>query len=221
MQEKTTFKYLTFSVAFVIDILLFIYNIPMPHNPLPRSFYIKDNVVDIAKSLIWKILYSNIDGRIVWWMITETEAYRGYGDRACHGRICTPRTQIMFGEWWYVYTYLCYGIHVLFNVVTNTSWKSDAILIRSIQPIEWIEYILERLKKNSLTKNMTTWPWKISKALGINLTHYWTDLLWKDIRIEQWPKVITSDEIIIWPRVGVDYAWEDALLPRRFTLAKL
>lgn len=192
----------------------------MIHIPLPRSFYTKDNVVDIARSLIWKVLYTNIDGIITGWIITETEAYRWEWDRACHGRICTPRTQVMFGEWWHVYTYLCYGIHVLFNVVTNIAGKSDAILIRAIEPIEWIEHMLKRLHKTWVTLNMTTWPWKVSKALWITLTHYWADLQWNIIRIEEWPKDISSDELLIWPRVWVDYAWEDALLPWRFRLKK-
>ncbi len=190
----------------------------MKHTPLPRSFYTKDNVVDIAKNLIWKILYTNIDGIITAWIITETEAYRWEWDRACHGRICTPRTQVMFGEWGYTYTYLCYWIHILFNVVTNIAGKSDAILIRAIQPTIGIEHMLKRLKKNWVQLNMTTWPGKVTKALWITIQHYGTDLTWDTIWIEEWKKIINNWDLIIWPRIWVDYAWEDALLPWRFRL---
>lgn len=189
-------------------------------NKLPRSFYMRDNVVVIAKDLIGKVLYTNIDGTITAWIITETEAYRWTWDRACHGRICTPRTQVMFGEWWFTYTYLCYGIHILFNIVTNVAWKSDAILIRAIQPTIGIEKMLERQNKKWVTLNMTTWPGKVTKALWIKISHYGTDLTWDTIWVEEWPEKIVDEDIIIWPRVWVDYAWEDALLPWRFRLKK-
>ncbi len=192
----------------------------MSSHPLPRSFYTQGNVVQIAKDLIWKVLYTNIDGIITSWIITETEAYRWEWDRACHGRICTPRTQVMFWEWWHAYIYLCYGLHVLFNIVTNTAGKSDAILIRALEPLQWVEQMLQRQRTKMVSATMTTWPWKVSKALGINLSHYWIDLCWDTIRMEEWPKIISPDQLIIWPRIWVDYAWEDAILPWRFRLKK-
>src|SRR5436190_4747228 len=115
---------------------------------LPRSFYTRTNVVLIAKELLGKYLFTNFDGVFTGGIITETEAYNGIIDRASHafGGRKTARTEIMFSEGGTAYVYLCYGIHSLFNVVTNKKDNPHAVLIRAIHPTHGIEHMLRRRK---------------------------------------------------------------------------
>lgn len=188
---------------------------------LPHLFYQSNDVVSKSRDLIGKVLYTSIDGNITAGIITESEAYRGREDRACHGKICTPRTQIMYGPWWHAYVYLCYGIHILFNIVTNQAWNADGILIRSIHPIQWINNIQQRIGSIWSEKYLINGPGKVSKAMGIQLSDYGSDLTWDHIWLEDIGLRYTDEQLQIWPRVGIDYAWDDALLPWRFQLLNL
>ena len=108
------------------------------------EFYSRKDVVKIAKELLGKILITNWKGMITSGRIVECEAYAGIIDKASHasGGRRTPRNEIMYGEGGYAYVYLCYGIHHLFNVVTNSQDIPHAILIRALDPIEGIEDML-------------------------------------------------------------------------------
>ena len=187
---------------------------------LARAFYERDEVVIISQELLGKVLCTNFDGVITKGIIVETEAYNGLNDKACHAHFAgrTKRTEIMYNQGGFAYIYLCYGIHHLFNVVTNKTGKADAVLIRAIEPIEGIEYILQRRKKKKLERSVGGGPGIVSQALGIHTLHYGTDLLGDTIWIEKHKKMIKKDQIIASPRVGVDYAEEDALLPWRFRI---
>lgn len=114
--------------------------------------------------------------------------------------------------------YLCYGIHHLFNIVTNIEGFADAVLVRGIEPIEGIEHILKRRNKKKLERTVGGGPGIASQALGIKTHHYGTDLLGDLIWIEDHNNVLQNAQIITSPRVGVDYAGEDALLPWRFRI---
>src|SRR5436190_23382275 len=100
---------------------------------LPRSFYTRPDVVRIAKELLGKYLFTNIDGIFTGGIITETEAYAGVEDRASHafGGRRTARNEVMYAKGGTAYVYLCYGIHSLFNVVTNEKEIPHAVLIRA------------------------------------------------------------------------------------------
>jgi DNA-3-methyladenine glycosylase len=138
---------------------------------LKRSFYTRDNVVAVARELLGKFLITRIDGVLTSGMITETEAYGGISDRASHaynGRR-TNRTEIMFAEGGTAYVYLCYGIHHLFNVVTHKKDTPHAILIRAIEPVEGIDIMVERRKKERLDFSLTSGPGALSQALGIHV----------------------------------------------------
>src|SRR4051812_45478122 len=113
---------------------------------LKKSFYQRDDVVQVAKELLGKYLFTHIDGKLTGGIITETEAYAGVIDRASHayGGRRTARTEIMYGEGGTAYVYLCYGIHSLFNVVTNKKGTPHAILIRALHPTHGVETILKR-----------------------------------------------------------------------------
>lgn len=125
---------------------------------IQKEFYLSENVVEIARNLIGKHLFTKINGEISGGIITETEAYEGITDKASHayrGRK-TKRTEIMFREGGIAYIYLCYGIHSLFNIVTNKMNIPHAILIRGIFPTHGLNLILNRMNKKSLSKNMIT-----------------------------------------------------------------
>src|SRR5689334_6239605 len=108
---------------------------------LPGSFYTRTDVVKIARELLGKVLVTNFDGVHTAGVIVETEAYAGETDKASHayGGRRTQRTEIMYMHGGAAYVYLCYGIHHLFNVVTNARDTPHAILIRAIEPIEGID----------------------------------------------------------------------------------
>ncbi len=182
---------------------------------LPRSFYARPDVVAIARELLGKVLVTHFDGTTTSGVITETEAYMGAIDRAshAHGGKVTPRNKVMYGKSGVAYVYLCYGIHHLFNVVTNVPGIAHAVLVRAIHPLEGKELMLERRKTKVLT---TGGPGTLTQALGIRTEHTGTDLLGDLITIEDHQIIIPDNEIIIGPRIGVDYAGDDALLPYRF-----
>src|SRR5690606_33584438 len=123
----------------------------------------------ISKDLLGKSLLTKIDGRLTGGMIVETEAYRAPEDKASHAfnNRRTPRTENFFNEGGVSYVYLCYGIHYLFNIITNLKDIPHAILIRAIQPEEGIETMLKRRKKTKPTFDLTAGPGSMSMALGI------------------------------------------------------
>ncbi|MEO7080625.1 MAG: DNA-3-methyladenine glycosylase [Flavobacteriales bacterium] len=182
---------------------------------LPRSFYARPDVVAIARELLGKVLVTHFDGTTTSGVITETEAYMGAIDRAshAHGGKVTPRNKVMYGEPGVAYVYLCYGIHHLFNVVTNVPGIAHAVLVRAIHPLEGKELMLQRRKTKVLT---TGGPGTLTQALGIRTEHTGIDLLEDLITIEDHKIIIRDTEVIIGPRIGVDYAGDDALLPYRF-----
>jgi DNA-3-methyladenine glycosylase len=182
---------------------------------LGRSFYLRDDVLTVARELVGKILVTDINGVRTSGIITETEAYGGITDRASHawnGRR-TNRTEIMYGKGGTAYVYLCYGIHHLFNVVTNEKNVPHAVLIRSVEPLEGVDTMLARRKKEQLDFSLTTGPGSLAEALGIRVHHTGLDLLGKEIWIED--RNFTH-KIAVSARIGVEYSGADALRPYRF-----
>jgi len=187
---------------------------------LSRSFYERNDVVDISRDLIGKFLCTRFNGILTSGMIVETEAYNGRTDRASHAfpDVRTKRTETMYGPPGRAYVYLCYGIHHLFNVVTNKEGYADAILIRALKPEKGIEQMLERRDRNKLDPAVSNGPGKLSQALGIKTDHDQKDLMGEEIWIEDRNIEITDNQILTAERVGIEYAGEDARLPWRFVL---
>lgn len=185
---------------------------------LERSFYERDDVALVARELLGKILYSQIEGQTCVGRITEVEAYSGLNDKACHAHNGkrTPRTEVMFKQGGHSYVYLCYGIHHMFNVVTNREGIPDAVLIRAIEPVLGIDEMLRRRNKVKLQKTLTSGPGALGQAMGLHFKkHNGIDLLGDTIWIEDAPN-LQEDDIFVTTRIGVDYAEEDALKPWRF-----
>ena len=173
---------------------------------LPDEFYAQD-VLDVAPALVGKILCRKLSvpasqptapsQAVLRMRITETEAYRGREDTACHAsKGKTNRTAVMFGPGGAAYVYLCYGIHNLLNVVTGPAGEPQAALIRGVEGHPG--------------------PGKCTKAMGIDRTLNGHDMrgsgtLWLEDDGYAPAKILTR------PRVGIAYASvEDQAKPWRF-----
>lgn len=183
---------------------------------IPRAFYQHHDVVQLAQSLLGKYLLTEFDGIVTGGPIVETEAYKGIEDRACHayGGRRTKRTEVMFWEGGVAYVYLIYGLHAMFNIVTYTEGHPHAILIRALKPEIGIEAMLSRRGKQVLDKTLTSGPGSLAQALNITTQLTGTPLDAPPIWLEE--RGIQVQEITATPRIGVDYAGDDALLPWRF-----
>lgn len=187
---------------------------------LPSSYYLTNDVVAIAKDLIGKEIFTNIDGEFSSGVIIETEAYAGVTDKASHayGGRRTKRTEIMFANGGVAYVYLCYGIHSLFNIVCSELDVPNAVLIRGIKAAHGSELIRKRMTKSKFNNGMIRGPGLVTKAMGINVSHNGTELLGNTIWLEKNDFNFDASKISITTRIGIEYAAEDALLPYRFVL---
>lgn len=197
---------------------------------LEKDFYLHEDVVHLSKDLLGKFLCTRIEGKLTSGIIIETEAYAGEIDKASHAynNRRTSRTEIMFAEGGVAYVYLCYGIHHLFNVVTNYKNVPHAILVRAIKPVEGIRTMLKRRNLEVTEENIEAvksgkkkiagGPGTVSQALGIKTKHSGLDLTGKTIWIEDRGIKIVKKNIISGPRVGVDYAGEHTKWPYRFII---
>ncbi|MFN8289797.1 MAG: DNA-3-methyladenine glycosylase [Chitinophagaceae bacterium] len=185
---------------------------------LPMEFYQRKNVLTIAKDLLGKILVTKWDGVETSGRIVEVEAYRGITDKASHayaGRR-TKRNEIMYAAGGAAYIYLCYGIHHLVNVVTHTRDTPHAVLIRALEPVTGVEMMLKRTGKSKPDHTLTRGPGNLSKALGLFTPKNGWLLNSKEFFIADDGYRYAARQIARSPRIGVDYAGEDALLPYRF-----
>jgi DNA-3-methyladenine glycosylase len=190
---------------------------------LNKAYYLQEDVVVIACNLLGKKLCTNINGVYTAGIITETEAYAGANDKASHAynNKRTPRNEVMYHRGGKGYVYLCYGLHHLFNVVTNVQDVPHAVLIRAIKPVDGIEHILKRRKHKTLAKNTSGGPGTVSQALGISTKLNGVDLTKNIIWVEDAGITFTKKQITTTARVGVNYAGEDAKLPYRFLVKGL
>lgn len=188
---------------------------------LSLDFYQRADVVQISRELLGKVLVTQLDGAQTSGIIIETEAYAGIHDRASHsyGNRRTKRTEVMFGPAGIAYVYLCYGIHHLFNIVTNVQDVPQAVLVRAIEPLEGIDTILARRGQKKLKKGIAGGPGTSAQALGIRTCHSGIDLSGDQIWVEDRSIVVPDAVVETGPRIGIDYAGEDAALPYRFWYA--
>lgn len=184
---------------------------------LEPSFYTRSNVVAVARELLGKILSTKINGLTTSGMIVETEAY-SEKEKGCHAyKGMTPRNAVMYDDGGVAYVYLCYGIHQMVNVVTNTKGIADAVLIRALEPLTGIDVMKERMQVKH-DKRITSGPGKLTRALGIDKSFNGKSLAGNELWIEDWGKKVKPSQISKSPRIGIDYAGDDALLPWRFMI---
>ncbi len=185
---------------------------------IPVDFFSHNDVLKISKNLIGKNIITNINNNITSGMIVETEAYAGIYDKASHAykNKRTNRTEIMYKKGGICYVYLCYGMHYLMNIVTADENIPHAVLIRAIEPKNGIDIMLKRRKFKKVSCNLTNGPGKLSQALAIDQKLNGELLDGENIWIEDSKVNIDEKDILSSPRIGVDYAKEDASLPYRF-----
>jgi DNA-3-methyladenine glycosylase len=169
---------------------------------LSRKFYQKDTL-KVAQDLLGCFLARKINGKIIKGMITETEAYIGEDDLACHaskGR--TPRTEIMYSEAGHAYVYMIYGMYFMFNIVTEKKNFPAAVLIRGLKIIG---SRTSKIPKSDFVR--LNGPGKLCKFLKIdrklnNLDLTKGEKLW----IEKPAQNFSKKNIVAGKRIGVDYA---------------
>ena len=185
---------------------------------LTKDYFLGNDVLAIARDLLGKSLFTRMDGQLTGGLICEVEAYKGIGDRASHayGGRRTRRNEMMYHEGGVAYVYLCYGMHHLLNFVTNADGIPDAILIRGIVPTHGEELMLRRTGKRKITPDIGIGPGKVSKLLGLTVADNGLSLCSDTLWIEDRGLIIPENIVESTPRIGVDYAGEDALLPYRF-----
>lgn len=190
---------------------------------LQQQFYVREDVVQISKDLLGKVLCTRLDGYLTKAIITETEAYAGEGDKASHayGGRRTKRTEPIYGQGGTAYVYLCYGIHHMFNVVTNEADTPHAVLIRAGMPLEGTSVMKKRRKKKNMNKPLLTGPGSLAQALGITTDLTGISLLEDKVWIEEHGLSVQTEEVAVGPRIGIDYADQDSSLPYRFVLQKI
>lgn len=186
---------------------------------LPLHFYLREDVLAIAKELLGKILVTHWNGEFTSGRIIETEAYAGELDKASHaskGR--TERTEVMFGSGGRAYVYLCYGIHQMFNIVTAREGVPHAILIRAVEPIEGKDLMLQRTGKKVWDNSITSGPGRVGKAFGFHTSQCGIDLTSSELYIADDGFSVNEEDIVSSPRIGVDYAGDHAAWHYRFYL---
>ncbi len=185
---------------------------------LPADFYQREDILIISRELLGKVLCTNFHNKMTSGIIVETEAYAGKTDKASHayGGRRTKRTETMYAKGGSAYVYLCYGIHHLFNIVTNKENTPHAVLIRAIQPRDGIEIMLQRRNKKKIDHTLTSGPGSLTRALGITVKNSGTFLMDNLIWLEDQNINYTNQDILATPRVGVQYAGKDAQNPWRF-----
>ena len=182
---------------------------------LPPSFFLEEDVQQMAQQLLGKLLCSrSLQGSCTVGRIVETEAYGGVSDKASHayGGRRTKRTEVMFAQGGCAYVYLCYGMHHLFNVVSGEVGCADAVLIRALLPVFGISIMRARRGREALTRG----PGTLTQALGIHRGLSGISLQSSRVWIADDGCRYTSEQIKRSPRIGVDYAEEDAHRPWRF-----
>ncbi len=167
---------------------------------LPLSFYNRPTLT-VARELLGARLVRILNGQKLVGLISETEAYIGETDLACHAKAgLTLRTAPMFGPPGHAYVYFTYGNHWMLNVVTEKEGFPAAVLIRAIQPIEGIEVMMERRQGRD-----TLGPGKLTQALGITKSENNVDLtetnpsLWIEAG-----QFVPNKSVTIGPRVGLN-----------------
>lgn len=186
---------------------------------LSKVFFQGDDVVRITKQLLGKIITTNFEGKLTSGRIVEAEAYRHIDDEASHARrgTRTNRNEHMYASGGVMYVYICYGLHHMVNVVTNIYGIPDAILIRAIEPLSGLDIMAIRTGKKITDKTITKGPGNVAKSLGVYKKHSGKSFMIADeIFITDSELILEENDIVTSPRIGVDGAGKDALLPYRF-----
>jgi DNA-3-methyladenine glycosylase len=173
---------------------------------LPRAFFARPTE-QVARELLGQRLVRRYQGRRLAGLITETEAYIGQDDLACHARFgLTPRSAVMFGPPGHAYVYFTYGMHWMFNVVTEAQGFPAAVLIRAIVPQEGLA-VMQALRPRPARSpaRLTDGPAKLAQALAIDRRLNGHDLCARaaELFIERAPP-LPATRVRFGPRIGLN-----------------
>jgi len=177
--------------------------------------------IEVARELLGCRLVRRVAGQRLAGIILETEAYQGEEDLGCHashGR--TPRTEIMYGSPGHAYIYFTYGMHWLLNAVACAAGCPAAVLLRSIQPVEGLEWMARNRPNLAYQPHWLDGPAKLTQALGLDGLLNGTDLC--DAQGELFIEpgdAVPSERVLTGPRVGlftVPEPWKS--IPWRFVV---
>ena len=170
-------------------------------NPLPRSFYSRDSA-QVARDLLGRVLIHESPEGSTSGIIVEAEAYYGEDDPASHAyRGMTKRNRVMYGEPGHAYVFLLYGVNHLLNVVTMPRGIPGAVLLRALQPLEGLELMMRR-RGVSDPLLLASGPGRLSKAMGIDLSHNGVDMTRPPLYISRM-RILGDFEVEVTPRIGV------------------
>lgn len=194
---------------------------------LGKDFFERD-ALTVARDLLGKVIEVRDGKMFCSAVITETESYSGFDDKASHafGGKVTDRNRVMYGEAGIIYAYLVYGMHVLINIVTGDEGFPAAVLIRSALPKEGISLMAGRRfgkRPDQLTgkelSSLAKGPGNLTKALGITMEDYGRQInkVYGQRSISFFDSGLTPPYFSS-PRIGVGYAEEWAEVPWRFSI---
>jgi DNA-3-methyladenine glycosylase len=183
--------------------------------PLPQAFY-NLPTLEMAQMILGCLLVKETKDGIASGMIVETEAYKGPEDRAAHsfGNRRTKRTEIMFGEPGYVYTYVMHT-HCLVNVVSGGVGKPEAVLIRAVEPYSGFD-LMNKRRPVTDQRNLTNGPGKLTKALGIGMEDYGHPIFKPPLYLAEG---IKPEGISCGKRIGINNSGEAKDYPWRFWIS--
>ena len=187
---------------------------------LPKSFYIREDTLQIAKELLGKFVYTQIKGSLTGGMIVETEAYMGPLDTGSHAfnHRKTARNASMYEAGGVAYLYICYGIHDMLNIVTGPVGSSHAVLIRAMEPKVGIDRMQLRRGEVPL-KRLCKGPGSLAKALGLDKTFDREDLSGKRIWLTDEGTVVPEKQIKASARIGLGCEEPYCSVPWRFHIS--
>ncbi len=184
--------------------------------PLPRAFF-EDDTVSVARALIGKYLVNISPSGVTSGIITETEAYTGLNDPASHSyKKNSKRVSVQYRESGLAYIFMIYGMYFCFNVTTSKLGSPEVVLIRALKPVSGIDLMKARRKTELITR-LTDGPGKLTQAMGINMSHYGTDLTNSDLFIA-FPEKPAVYNIKATRRINIDYAGHARDFPYRFVI---
>lgn len=189
---------------------------------LTRDFYNRDTVT-VARDLLGNYLVRVLDGETLVCRITETEAYVGRCDKACHayGYKRTARTETLFAKPGTAYIYLIYGMYNCLNFVTEPEGEPAAVLIRGLEAVSGAKTLARLRYQKPLAeltpyqqRNFLNGPGKLCKALSLDRSYDGTDLTGDTLYVVCSGEA--PEQIHVGLRVGIDYAEEAVYFPWRF-----
>lgn len=174
---------------------------------IPLSFYERDTLL-VAREMLGCLLRHDAPDGSASGIILETEGYLEHGDLASHARFGrTQRSHVLFGPPGHAYIYFVYGMHYLFNVVTESDKTAGGVLVRALEPVTGQSLMMAR-RGTSDERNLTNGPGRLTQALSITREQNQADLtkgplgIWKMRRFD-------DSEVMATPRIGVGGSTEE------------